>query len=611
MSETTIGRYRLIRLLGKGSSGEVFLAKDPSFDREVALKTLVRPQGMPDEKFDEERARFNREAKISGRLQHPNIISVFEFGQDAERLFMAMEYVSGGSLASRMGAQVAPLTVLDRIRITQETAEAIAHAHERGVLHRDIKPANILLTSDGHVKVSDFGIGKILHGDADLTAQGVMLGSPAYMSPEQIRGEKATFQSDIYSFGVVAYQLFSGQKPFPATSLTTLLLQILHEDPPSLLEIDPTIPPEVVAIVERCISKDPENRYPAARQVSEELRKLAAALETAGSPLVEALPAHVQAIEDGTGLQTVKSDTPASQTSSKKHLPDASSRLSKSQAQMVATSRLPRSKGIPTLWVAGGASAAAVLLVIAGLLVRARRPDPATLAPPVTVVPSPTAVIPLVVTPVVVAPVETPPPPLTFEADEPDPRPDLDPGIVRYLGPLEARRGVYFGVQPGEARVFLGRRFLGLAREWMGPGKGRTLILPIGRHWARIAYPGRKDIIVDITIDKQAEAEFEEINVILVNGKPWGPLSPPGGYPRAEFETQGWITLSVTPLDTKILIDGKLVGTVEELQAQGIMLKQPGFYQVSLVAARKRRTYSVLVSPEEAPEKVLELKADL
>src|SRR5512140_3471362 len=169
--------------------GIVYLARDPQIERELALKTIRFDTAEKSVGAEESKARFLKEARIAGRLQHPHIVTVFDVGEDQGTLYLAMEYVSGGSLSQRLG-KGEPLDLEDRIRIVCEVAAALAHAHERGVIHRDIKPANILLTETLAAKVTDFGIGKLLAGDTELTSTGQMIGSPAYMSPEQIRGEK-------------------------------------------------------------------------------------------------------------------------------------------------------------------------------------------------------------------------------------------------------------------------------------------------------------------------------------------------------------------------------------------------------------------------------------
>ena len=181
-----IGRYRILRVLGKGAMGVVYLAHDPQIDREIALKTIRFSEAEGSFNPEEAKARFLKEARISGRLQHPNIVTVFDVGEDGGTLFLAMEYVPGGSFSQRL-ADPDSLPIHERIRITAEVADALAHAHDRGVLHRDVKPANILLTPHLDAKVTDFGIGKLLTGDTDLTSTGQMVGSPAYMSPSRSR----------------------------------------------------------------------------------------------------------------------------------------------------------------------------------------------------------------------------------------------------------------------------------------------------------------------------------------------------------------------------------------------------------------------------------------
>src|SRR5664279_3233411 len=200
--------------------GVVYLARDPQIERELALKTIRFDSGEKSFGVDEAKARFLKEARISGRLQHPHIVTVFDVGEDQGTLFLAMELVQGGSFAQRI-SDAAGFPLRDRIRVVAEVAEALAHAHERGVLHRDVKPANILLSPTLSAKVTDFGIGKLLTGDTDLTSTGQMVGSPAYMSPEQIKGEKLDARTDIFSLGIVLYQALTLRKPFPADTLTT------------------------------------------------------------------------------------------------------------------------------------------------------------------------------------------------------------------------------------------------------------------------------------------------------------------------------------------------------------------------------------------------------
>jgi serine/threonine protein kinase len=267
-----IGRYVILRTLGRGAMGVVYLARDPQIERDLALKTIRFDEAEKSFSADEAKARFLKEAKISGRLQHPHIVTVFDVGEDEGMLYLAMELVQGGSFSQRL-ADPAGFAIRDRVRVVAEVAEALAHAHERGVLHRDIKPANILLSPSLSAKVTDFGIGKLLTGDTELTSTGQMVGSPAYMSPEQIKGDKLDARTDIFSLGVVLYQALTLRKPFPADTLTTLVYQILHEEPADPGAVAGDLPEGLGVIVRRCLAKDRANRYSDAAELADDLRE--------------------------------------------------------------------------------------------------------------------------------------------------------------------------------------------------------------------------------------------------------------------------------------------------------------------------------------------------
>jgi serine/threonine protein kinase len=271
LSPEQIGRYVILRTLGRGAMGIVYLARDPQIERELALKTIRFDTVEKSFGAEEAKARFLKEARISGRLQHPHIVTVFDVGEDQGTLFLAMEFVKGESFSQRL-ADPAGFPMRDRIRVVAEVAEALAHAHERGVLHRDVKPANILLSPTLSAKVTDFGIGKLLTGDTELTSTGQMVGSPAYMSPEQIKGEKLDARTDIFSLGIVLYQALTLRKPFPADTLTTLVYQILHEEPPDPSLVSSDVPEGMREIIRKCLAKDRANRYADAGELAEDLR---------------------------------------------------------------------------------------------------------------------------------------------------------------------------------------------------------------------------------------------------------------------------------------------------------------------------------------------------
>jgi eukaryotic-like serine/threonine-protein kinase len=281
-SGDSLGRYTVERLLGSGAMGEVHLARDPRIDRKVALKTLrlatrgfensVRPGDM--EAMSE---RLLREARAAGRLIHPNIVTLFDAGEDDGLLYLAFEYVPGSDLAARLQAGP-PLPLGEALRIAGETCEGLDHAHRQGIVHRDVKPSNLMLAADGRVKISDFGIAKLAGEAQELTVSGTVMGSPHYLSPEQVRGEGLDGRSDLFSVGIVLYEMIAGRRPFAGETLTTLVYQILHQEAPALPPLRSGLAPAVPQLLARFLAKDRDLRMPDARTAVEALAGLAAAL---------------------------------------------------------------------------------------------------------------------------------------------------------------------------------------------------------------------------------------------------------------------------------------------------------------------------------------------
>src|SRR5215470_12578229 len=268
-----LGRFEITGVLGEGAMGVVYLAHDPQIERPVALK-MLRPEAIAGEHAKEIESRFLKEAKLAGRLSHPNVVTVYEAGEDKGAAYIAMEFVDGQALTAFMGPQ-GDLSLPDRIAIVRQVGLALEHAHDRGVLHRDIKPGNILITTDRRVKVADFGIGKLLSAaSSDLTRTGHMIGSPAYMSPEQIRGEKLDGRSDLFSLGVVLYELLTGARPFPGESITTLVYQILHTEPRDPREIRADLPAASREVMAVLLAKQPDKRPENARAFLRELKRI-------------------------------------------------------------------------------------------------------------------------------------------------------------------------------------------------------------------------------------------------------------------------------------------------------------------------------------------------
>lgn len=270
---TQIGRYRIQRLLGRGAMGAVYVAEDPELGREVALKVILEEAHQQPEEREEAYQRFLREARIGARLLHPNIVTVLDAGRDRDQLFLVMEYVRGESLHARMsrGDYPSPELALDWLA---QAADGLAYAHRMGVIHRDIKPANLLITPEGLVKIADFGVAKALTETTELTRTGMLVGSPAYMSPEQIRGEPLDGRSDLFSLGVILYELLLQRRPFPAETVTALVYQILHEDPLAEPSLGARLSPPLGDLLRWMLAKKKEERSPEAGLVAERLREL-------------------------------------------------------------------------------------------------------------------------------------------------------------------------------------------------------------------------------------------------------------------------------------------------------------------------------------------------
>jgi len=276
------GRYEIVGELGRGAMGVVYKATDPVIGRTVAVKTiklsaegtgLTRPELL---------ARFQTEARAAGLLTHPNIVVVFDAGEEDGLYYIIMELVEGRSLQALLDdGHSFPLPRV--LRIMEQACSALQFAHERNVVHRDIKPANLMLTGDDTVKVTDFGTAKILQfGTVQQTAH--VMGTPSYMSPEQVKGRAVDGRSDIFSLGVMLYEMVTGQKPFPGQNITTVIYKIVNEEPVPPKQVDPTIHPGISAVVMRALAKDPDTRYQSCREMLDDLRNYRSLNATPGNP---------------------------------------------------------------------------------------------------------------------------------------------------------------------------------------------------------------------------------------------------------------------------------------------------------------------------------------
>ena len=264
-----LGRYKVLKELGRGAMGLVYLGKDPTIQRFVAIKTMRLDQIDNDDKLQEVKARFFREAESTGRLSHPNIVTIYDAGEEGDIGYIAMELIEGTPL--KQWSRKPNLMPVDEILLTVATvADALDYAHQHGVVHRDIKPANIMITKDRVVKVMDFGIAKI--ASSSKTQTNIVMGTPTYMSPEQIAGKKVDGRSDIFSLGIVLFELLTGQLPFTADNLSAVLFSIAHHPHPAIQPLRPDLPPMVQEIVDRALQKELPHRYRRADEFASDLR---------------------------------------------------------------------------------------------------------------------------------------------------------------------------------------------------------------------------------------------------------------------------------------------------------------------------------------------------
>jgi len=261
---TQVGKYQIVEKIGVGGFGTVYKGRDPFIKRAVAIKTC--------QSDDEEiRKRFFREAEFAGNLHHPNVTTIYDFGVTEDGTpYIVQEFLTGEDLDKLIKKHV-PLSLYRKVAILVDVCEGLGYAHAAGIIHRDIKPSNIRILDDGSVKIMDFGIAKSLVSPSTLTQTGITLGTASYLAPEQIRGETLDARTDIFSLGVVAYELFTGQKPFSGDHISTVLYKIMNEMPPRPGELDPTVPPALDQVVHHALEKDRTKRYAACVELMKDL----------------------------------------------------------------------------------------------------------------------------------------------------------------------------------------------------------------------------------------------------------------------------------------------------------------------------------------------------
>ena len=273
-----LGRYEVEKELGKGAMGVVYLGRDPAADKAVAIKTMALSQEFGEDVLDDVKARFFREAETAARLDHPSIVSVYDAGEERDLAYIAMEVLRGQDLTSYTQREnLLPLAKV--IDVVSRAAEALDYAHKARVVHRDIKPANIMYeAASGQVKITDFGIARVT--DAGKTKVGTVLGTPSYMAPEQLAGNDVDGRSDLFSLGVMLYQLLTGELPFQGKSMANLIFQIANEEPSDPASLRPETPDCLRKVIDKALQKQPECRYQSGSEMAADLR---ACMEAVGA----------------------------------------------------------------------------------------------------------------------------------------------------------------------------------------------------------------------------------------------------------------------------------------------------------------------------------------
>ena len=358
---TKAGRYEVVSELGRGSMGVVYEGFDPVIGRRIAIKTMLT-EGLTPQEFQEFKARFQREAQAAGVLSHPNIVNVFDYGEDRGVLYLIMEYLEGKSLEKLVEEQgLLPIQTI--IPMYEQVCSALDHAHEHNVVHRDIKPANIMILDNGLVKVTDFGIAKMM--SMGMTQAGQILGTPNYMSPEQVKGRQVDGRSDIFSLGIILYDLVTGEMPFGGQNITTVIYKIINENPIPPRELDATIHPGLSYVVCKALAKNPDERYQTCRELADDLKNF----KSLGGPASPSATVMVKA-PPLTGLDLEHAGAPPA--APPEALPSAPveapppAQAAGQVAPPVLTYETPRTLPAASIFVAVGAVVILIILAVGG-----------------------------------------------------------------------------------------------------------------------------------------------------------------------------------------------------------------------------------------------------
>jgi hypothetical protein len=458
----SIGRYTITGELGRGAMGVVYRAVDPALERRVAVKVIAARAGAAALSMEELEARFLREARVAARINHPGVVTVHDAGREKDSLYLVMELIDGESLGQRLARRAFP-----------SPGEA----------------GNIMLTQGGRVKVTDFGVAKAIGERTDLTRTGTVVGSPAYMSPEQVRGEELDGRSDLFSLGVVLYELLLRRKPFPADTVTTLIYQILHEDPLADPLISRVLGVDVAGFLQHCLAKGRQDRTPDAVSFASGAWGLAGK----AAPLVP----------EGTG-PTTKLPLPTEPA------PDV--------GDETRTARRPR------ISVGAIMSAVGVALLAVAALIAVRRLSRGPVggaSPPPSAVPTSAQVPALAAGRVESVPEPTVTPgqvagPTPNERGVVSQRSDPEATLANVVAIFYCQRGAEFNVTPEDAIVTVDGKVIGKADDWDGKGGGRTYIFSRpGRHLVKLALRGYRTNWIEIVVSSMAQDEIADVDITL------------------------------------------------------------------------------------------------
>jgi serine/threonine-protein kinase len=413
---TKTGRYEIVAELGRGSMGVVYQGFDPVIGRTVAIKTMLT-EGLGPQEFNEYKARFQREAMAAGILAHPNIITVYDFGEDNGVLYLAMEFLEGKSL-EKIAQEQSVLPVETILPIFDQVCGALDHAHRNKIVHRDIKPANIMILQNGLVKVTDFGIAKMM--GLGMTQAGQILGTPNYMSPEQVKGRQIDGRSDIFALGVILYELVTGEKPFGGQNITTVIYKIINENPIPPRELDASIHAGLNYVISKALAKNIDERYQTCRELAEDLRNyknLGSATAGQGTVVLKAAPLPLEAVEPAPPTPNQTMPLPASAPQAAPVTVADTPIDSPINIHMIPPPAARR-QGIPQIaWVLGAVLVVAIMGGIAYLkVVRPRNQAPPAVVTAPVATQSPAQNPETAVTPATQAPATTPEPAATQPA---------------------------------------------------------------------------------------------------------------------------------------------------------------------------------------------------